>query len=238
MRVLKSLAVVAVLTGVSTANGAIIPSWRINTITPEQIAASGGQLTSASISVSLMVELTGNSLFNFAGLDLNGPAAGNASNIRYFHRSGGGATDTDLPDLADVANSPAEILNIDTRVSTAVRGEAASAPIRLNGSGAAQLGKDGLTPTSGSNRVGSNFNVAWSAIPNNGGPGIFEIATITFASGVLPGLTPLGIGSGFVGDSLSPNSNVALPPIPVNLAIPEPTSLAIAGLGLLALRRQ
>ncbi|MDW8261790.1 MAG: hypothetical protein RMJ35_04625 [Phycisphaerales bacterium] len=239
MSLSKSLTAVAVIgAAASAANAAIIPFWRVNPIPSSAIANSGGLLTANSISVSLMVELTGNSLFNVAGLDLTSNINGDPvlPGAVFFQRSGGGASNTQPPSQDDIDNSPGGVLAFDTYVCTADPALAAAVPGRLNGTGAGQIGSPTLQ-TTGANRTALDFNVAWGSLPNTGSPGIFEIARITFASGVFPGSTPIPFAKGRVSENTNPTQFVAFPPIPV--AIPEPTvGFALAGLGLLAMRRK
>lgn len=215
MRLSKSLCVLAGISAcASTASAAIVPFWRVNPITPAALAASP-QLANA-ISVSLMVELTGGSLFNVAGLDLSGIPL--LSGVQYYNHFLGADT---IPTNALFPIFPD--LEFDSYVATtAAYSQQPSIPGRLNGTGAAQVGTDG------------QYNVAWGATPNTGGTGSIEIARVTML-GFFPQISiPIPITNGLVADGLNPNVNVPLPPLP----LPEPMSFAIAGLGVLALRRK
>lgn len=212
MSLSKSLTAVAVLgAAASAASAAIIPSWRVNTITPAAITANPALANAKS--VSLMVELTGGSLFNVAGLDLASLLPG----VTYFNQAGFGSDTRPNSGLFPIFPD----LEFDSYVATTTA-QAPAVPGKLNGTGAADVG-------------GTGFNVAWGATPNTGGTGLLEIARITMF-GAEDGTTAIPLSNGLVADSLNPNANIAIPPIPV--AIPEPMSFALAGLGLLALRRK
>lgn len=229
MRFSKSIAALVVIGAASAASAAIIPSWRINPISPAAVTANPA--LAGAVSVSLMVELTDGSLFNVAGLDLDQifeDASGGSYQPNYFNQAFGSANNKPNPGL--VALFPD--LAFDSYVATTNDASAAATPGRLNGTGAAQVG-DGA------------FNVAWGATPNTGGSGAgpLEIARITWlaSSGLVAGInTPVpGPGSQPVRGRVSGDSGgpVALPPIPVG--IPEPTmGIALAGLALLAVRRK
>src|SRR5262245_41029033 len=124
------------------ASAAIIPSWRINPINQDAITNSGGLLQNA-LSISLMVELTGGSMFNVAALGIDGLfnfGSGQPAQWRYYQRVTGGSN-VDFPDPSEFATTPA--LEFDTYVCTAasVSGDApAAVPGRLNGTGGAQIG--------------------------------------------------------------------------------------------------
>lgn len=222
MSLIKSLSAVVVIgAAASAASAAIIPSWRINPISSAAVTANPS--LAGAVSVSLLVELTGGSLFNVAGLDLDPLFAGPGYAPNYFNSGFG--TDNSPPNPALVGLFPD--LAFDSFVAT-TSAQGASIAGRLNGVGSAQVGQGG-------------FNVAWGAAPNTGGTGVFEVARITWlaSSGVVAGgstpvpLTPTARGR----VSAEAGGPVALPPIPVS--IPEPTmGIALAGLGLLALRRK
>jgi hypothetical protein len=199
----------------SAASAAIIPSWRINPISPAAITANP-QLANA-MSVSLMVELTGGSLFNVGGLDLASVLPG----VTFFNQANFGSDTRPNPSLFPLFPD----VEFDSYVAT-TGSQAPAVPGKLNGIGAADVGQSG-------------FNVAWGATPNTGGTGLLEIARITMLGGTgSAGVSSIPLSNGLVADSLNPNVNVALPPIPNPFVIPEPMSFALAGLGLLALRRK
>lgn len=193
---------------------AIIPSWRIN---PIPIPPPSPDLANA-FSVSLMVELTGGSLFNVAGLDLN--EVFSRPYIDFYNQTPFGS-DTPpnsglfpiFPDLA-----------YDTYVGTTTN-QAPSVP--GGNPQPASVGQDG------------KFRVAWGATPNTGGLGPREIARITIIDGgPAIGLTSVPITAGLVTDSLNPNTHVPLPPIPTPAAfVPEPGMLALIAPLVLILRR-
>lgn len=216
MSFVKSLSAVAVIgAAASAASAAIVPSWRVNPISSAAIAARP-DLANA-ISVSLMVELTGGSLFNVAGVNVQTTGALAGASIVQVDTLFG-ANDF-RPSAALIGFAPA--VEFDSYVHTTDANATPAVPGKYQGTGAAEL------------RSTSAFNVSWGATPNTGGSGLLEIARITFL-GAVPGFTAV---PGEVRDNLNPNAAVALPPIPV--AVPEPTmGLALAGLGLLALRRK
>lgn len=200
-----------------TAQAAIIPSWRINPISSGAIIASPS--LGSAISVSLMVELTDGSLFNAAGLDLT-PVIG-INGVQYYNHPAFG-TDTTPP----VGGPPIfPDLQFDSYVgTTSGSSQPPSIPGKLNGIGPAQVGS------------GGQFNVAWVANPNTGGTGPREIARITVLNAVFASID-VPLSRGFVADSLNPNTNIPLPPIPI-VAIPEPLGLSLVCLGAMALRRR
>lgn len=209
MQTIKSIAATVLAAAcASTASAAIIPSWRVNTISPAAIAASP-QLANA-VSVSLMVELTNGSLFNAAGLDLAPLLFG----VTFYNQSVFGSDTAPNPLLFPIFPD----LEFDSYVGTTTS-QAPAVPGKLNGTGAAQVG------------TGGQFNVAWGATPNTGGSGPREIARITVD--YLPPFVFIPMMNGLVIDSLNPNTFVPLPPI----IIPEPACVAALGLAVVLKRR-
>lgn len=213
-----SLAVTAgcMLSG-AVASGAIIPSWRINSIpSPAPSPALEG-----AYSVSLMVELTGGSQFGVAGLDLG--AAFPSFPFTFFNQLPLGSDTKPNPSL--VAMNPE--LAFDTYVGTTTD-QAPAILGKLNGLGAAQVGTAG------------RFNVAWAATPNTGGTGQLEIARITLLNAGGPTNLFLAIppDAGLVRDTLNPATDVPLPPFPAPGAmVPEPMAVGVAALPLWLTRR-
>lgn len=209
------LILAAAVVATSPTLAGITPSWRINPITPGAIALEPRLI--GALSLSLMVELDGGSLFNFGGLDLNQQLPG----ARYFqHPSGTTAQPPPLWLPPDVG--------FDTYVSTTNPDQWAAVPGPLNGVGAAQIGDVG-------------FNIAWGATPNTGGVGPREIARITFLASngfsvAAPGQgVTLPLDQGLVADSINPNTLIALPPLPI--VVPEPAAVLSVG-ALMLFKRQ
>lgn len=215
MTPLKALTVITLAAAASGADAAIIPSWRVNPIGPSAITVHP-QLANA-LSVSLMVELTGGSLFNVAGLDLGSLMPG----MTFFNQPGFGLDSRPNSGLFPIFPD----LEFDSYVATTTS-QAPAIPGKLNGTGAADVGQSG-------------FNVAWGATPNTGGTGLLEIARITMLGGNSVVTTvPIPLANGLIADSLNPNVNAALPPLPVPVIIPEPLGFATAGFAFFVLRRK
>lgn len=202
MSLVKSLSALAVLgVAASAANAGISARW-------VTIQGATNQPAGAT-TYSLVVDLTGSSLFNVAGLQAILPAGSS-----YFNQVPFG-TDT-KPSAALIAVFPD--LAFDTYVSTTNDAQAPAIPGRYVGPGAAIVG------------AGQEFNVAWGATPNTGptgGTGL-EIARLTVLGGGAPAV------NGEVRSSDDPNTAVAIPPIPE----PATLGLAALGLGLVSLRRR
>lgn len=194
------------LSGVSTADAAISSRWRRNPITPAALAANP-QLATA-VSVSLVVTLTGGSLFNAAGLSFS---ANDVEVNGFFNQPTFGSDRAPNPGLFPFAPD----LEFDTYVTT-TDGSLAAIPGRFTGSGSALVGTADATGP-------QQMNVEWGATPNSGPTGgvDLEIARITyFGTSHYSGdfLVPI---NGVVIDSLNPNTFVPVPPFP-NIRIPEP----------------
>jgi hypothetical protein len=225
MSLVKSLSAVVVLgAAVSTASAGISASWRQNNI-PGSIAALNGY-----VSYSLVVNLSGNSLFNVAGLRIN---PSDLPGVEYYHDAFG-AAGQNAPGLSALFPSfPA--LEFDTYVSAA-GGGSTLVPGRYEDPGAAQIG-NATSPDPSIAAAPGQVNIAWGGA-NSGTLGAqgLEIARLTFrAPGLTSGFTNV---RGEVRASDDLNTAVPLPPLPV--AIPEPATLGLAalGLGLVSLRRR
>ena len=204
MSLVKSLSALAVLgVAASAANAGISARWQI--IGPGAANQPAGVTT-----YSLVVDLTGSSLFNVAGLQATLPAGST------YHQDALGSTTT--PNPAFIALFPS--LAYDTYVgTTAGFAQAPAVPGKYVGPGAAVVGE------------GQEFNVSWGATPNTGptgGQGL-EIARLSVLGGGVPNVV-----GGEVRSSDAPNTAVPIP------AIPEPATLGLAaiGLGLVSLRRR
>lgn len=216
------LVVATLLTAVSTADAAISSRWRRNAITPAAIAARP-QLAGA-VSVSLVVTLTGGSLFNGAALSFS---AKDVEVNGFFNQS---------PFGSDAAPSPALFslfpdLEFDTYVST-TDGQTPAIFGRLTGSGPALLG------TTAGPFGPQEMNVAWAATPNTGPTGgvDLEIARVTyFATSFYTTEFTVPV-SGYVYDSINPNTNIFVPPFP-NFQVPEPNCCGLIAASLLMCRR-
>lgn len=218
MSFVKSLSAVVVLgAAASAATAGITPSWRVNPISAAAIAAD--PRLNGAISVSLLVNLSGASLFNVAGLIITQGDLPGAEFIQVDTLFG---PNDFRPSAALIGFAPA--VEFDTYVHTTNDAQSPAIPGPYVATGAAVL------------RSSTSFDVAWGALPNTGplnGQNL-EIARLTFRN-VVPGFTPVR-GEVRAGDD--PNTAVFLPPIPV--AVPEPTTLGLAalGLGLISLRRR
>lgn len=216
-----TVGVFAILFSTNTGSAAIIPSWRINPISAQAVADSGGVLANA-ISVSLVVELTGGSLFNVAGLFLDDGAQGPLRGAVYYQNLLGFET---APPQFSVDQS----LAFDTYIDNRSQGQPPPLP---PGSFVGNHNLQVLFPPNSAQ--GERFSVAWGATPNDNRT---ELARLTFLNATI-GNTPIPLEFGLVSDSLNPNTNVALPPIPV--VVPEPTigTVATVGWTLIAARRR
>lgn len=213
-----AVVVVAASTLVDTARnavGGIIPRWITVPIAPPGTPALPNALT-----VALVVDLTGASLFNVAGLrvgqeDVPGAAFYNSPQQQpYPHPS--------------ILFAPTTPDYYDTHVFTTDPYQAASVPGAYTRQGPALLGETG------------EVDVAWGATPNTGpagGTGL-PIAQITFLNVDLAAGLVLRPVRGEVRASDDPNTPVSLPPMPAPAAfIPEPTSAAAALIGVLLVAR-
>jgi hypothetical protein len=195
---------------VSGSSAGITPRWVV--IGPGAPNQPAGVTT-----LSLVVDLTGSSLFNVANLKLTLPPG------QTFYQNGVGSDTYPGPNLVTIF--PA--LAYDTYVSTTLGfAQAPAIPGRAFDPGPANVGN---TPP-GDNR---DFDVAWGATPNTGplnGTGL-EIARISFFGVGFPSYDPRSA----VFSSDDPNTPVFIPD-----PIPEPaTALAAAcGLGLVLMRRR
>lgn len=214
MRTIAVAFTTCLVAGPAGALANIIPSWRVNTI---PLAASL-QLPPGAISLSLVVELTGGSLFNTAGLDLSTLFP----SVEYYNDPFG--QDLGRPIVGIIPNPPETAFDTYVCVSTDPNTLAVNGG-RLNGAGAGVVGFNG------------ELNIIWSAAPNTGGTGLLEIARLTMTDVVL-GSTEIPVEYGFVRDNLNPSVNVPLPPIPV-AAVPEPAlaGATICGIALCRRRR-
>lgn len=192
----------------SIAGAAITPRWVENPIAPAAIVEE--PLLANARSFSLVVDLSGASLFNVAGLRLDQTDLPGVT--LYNHPFG-----VDTPPAAPfIPVFPA--LAYDTYVATTLGSlQAPSVPGKYEGPGAAVVGQNG------------EINVSWGATPASGplgGTGL-EIARITLL-GIPPGF-PIFVPNirGEVRASDAPNVAVPLPPL-----IPEPGSLALAAAGV------
>lgn len=196
----------AVFLFAGTVQAAVIPSWRENPLSAAAFAVN--PILGGSYSVSLMVELSGGSTFNVAGLDLTDtlPGAG------YFNPWN---FDPYPPNLDWFPFPPSLYPDLlyDTYVKTTVGQPGVPAvPGRFRGPGVPLVGNGG-------------FNVAWGAIPNTGGEGLFEIARITVmgVGGQPIVLTPV---DGALVDAAG--LRTPLPPMP--FPVPEPAAAGLVGL--------
>jgi hypothetical protein len=221
MSTVKLLFVVAALTIASSfARGAVTPRWVRNPIAPHVLALP--PFPDDAQSWSLVVDLSGSSLFSEAKLQATLPPAGayynhaGGTNFRYFSLLGM----TLFPDLA-----------FDTYVATTTSGRSIGSdpdnpdPVLAGGAfdaGPAIVGS------------GQQFDATWVATPNTGpagGTGL-EIARLTWSGGGVPiisdgvlnpdGPNPNRISKVFSSDD--PNNGVPIP------QIPEPASLAMLAL--------
>lgn len=214
MSLVKSLSAVVVLgAAASAASAGITPRWV--DVTPASYPAG---VPAGARSFSLVVDLSGASLFNVAGLRLDQTDLPGVT----FYNDGFGSDTTPNPAFLPVFPS----LAFDTYVgTTAGFAQAPSVPGRYEGAGGAIVGQNG------------EVNVAWGATPSTGpagGQGL-EIARLTLVGPLVAGETPV---RGEVRASDATGVAVPLPPLPV--AIPEPATLGLAaiGLGLVSLRRR
>lgn len=218
MSFVKSLSAVVVLgAAASAATAGITPSWRVNPISAAAIAAD--PRLDGAISVSLLVDLSGASLFNVAGMTITQADLPGAEIIQVNTLFG---PNDFRPTAALIGFAPA--VEFDTYVHTTSATQNPAIPGPYTATGAAVL------------QSSTAFDVAWGATPGTGplnGQGL-EIARLTFRN-VVPGFTPV---RGEVRAEDATGVAVPLPPIPV--AVPEPTTLGLAalGLGLISLRRR
>jgi hypothetical protein len=162
-----------------------------------------------------LVELTGGSLFNVAGLNLDDGVTGALPGARFYQNLHPGCSDIAAPmQIGPQPLPPAAVAD------TYVRGPATDVPVTAFG----PIGNFNLQVSSGFNAIGERFNVSWGSTPNSGGNGIFEIAHMTIVN-AQPGFTPITLQFGRVRDSINPNVDVSIPPIPVT--IPEPASYLV-----------
>jgi hypothetical protein len=186
---------------------AITPSWRVNPITPAAIQFN--PVLANACSLSLVVSLTGESLFSVAGLRIDQVDLPGA---QYFQQVPFGS-DT-LPGWFDPNLFPD--FPYDTHVFTTQSrfGQPPGVPGRYVGVGVALVGRDGV------------FNAAWGAMPATGpfGGTNLEIARITFLNaGPISQLTMPVLGE--VRSSDEPNVAIPIPPMPLPAAfVPEPAS--------------
>lgn len=186
--------------------------WRQNPI--PQAAINDDPRLAIAASWSLLVDLTGTSLFNVGGLHLQ---ITSSHAMFYNHVLGG-----DVP-ANPLVLSMFPSLEFDSYVSTTVGfAQAPSIPGRYIGPGAPLVGVD------------REFNAAWGATPNTGplhGTGL-EIARFTMVFDHFA--TAFYTVNGEVRSSDDPNTAVTfrfLGPIPIVPTTPEPTAAA----GVLAL---
>lgn len=209
-----AFAAVTLLTAATSSPAAIIPSWRVNPITPSAITSSGGLLNNA-VSVSLMVELTGGSLLSGGGIDLT-----YRPDLRFYQwrRFGDDALDPPTPD--DISQFPNAAFDTLSRVN--IIGP-------LSGGGPALRANTDLHPTSGDDRTGRLLNIAWGTTAV-GGAGLLEVLRFTVFQADLGMTEPIPLQYGFVRDSQG--AIIGLPPAP--FGFPEPGA-AIAATGTLAI---
>jgi hypothetical protein len=217
--------VCATLGSAFVARAAITPSWRVNPITPAAIQFNPSLANACSL--SLVVSLTGESLFNVAGLKIDQTDLPGA---QYFQHIFG---DT-WPTWPTFDPSQFPDLPYDTHVFTTQPqfsqppGQLAGVPGRYVGTGFALVGRDG------------EFNVAWGAMPATGplGGTNLEIARITFLNaGAITELTMPILGE--VRSSDAPTIAVEIPPMPLPAAyVPEPVALSTLSAATIILWRR
>jgi hypothetical protein len=189
----------------SSAEAALTAKWRRNPITPAALAANP-QLATA-VSVSLVVTLTGDSLFNVAGMKFT---ANDVEVNGFFNQVPFGSDHK--PNAALVAAFPD--LEFDTYVATTTD-QIATVPGRYVGTGAALVSAP------------NEINVAWGATPNTGPLGgvDLEVARVTyFGIAQYSGDFTVAI-EGAIRDSVNPNTDIPIPRFP-NFQIPEPSCAA------------
>jgi hypothetical protein len=205
----------------TSAVAAIVPSWRVNTISASATAADPDLI--GAHCVSLMVTLSGGSQYNVSGLNIS-PLTFGGLPVSIYNTPAGEFGSDFAPNPAFFAIFPQ--VEYDTYVTTTngASGSAAAVPGTYSGApGPAVFGPD-------------RFDVSWGATPNTGTTGTFEIARITFR-GLANTIQPNVIVPGEVRSSDQPNVAVPLPPIP--LPIPEPAELGVAVLlGSVMMRRR
>lgn len=209
-----TIGVFAILLSAAAVPAAVTPSWRVNTINLPPILEFP-ELANAR-SISLMVEVTGNSTFAGGGIEI--PVS--YLDLYQWRRFGNDAMDR--PTAAEIGQFPTAFY--DTSSTPAIVGP-------LNGSGPPLLGTTNLQPSSGDHRFGTLVNISWAPLSQSG---FFEVFTMT-VGGTKADSTPVPIEFGNVRDGLAPTHRIGLPPIPIAMQFPEAAIAGYIGFSALAL---